>query len=219
MAYTLADLQSAVQDDLKDPSFNATRITRYLNYAQDAIFNTNLFKFCEKSVAGSLTIGEYTYDQQSDWQTTIGGIVYDPSNTSVRLILDENSYLDHRDFFDSYPAPDLNPNALPSHWTEFGDQVYFNCPVDKTYTFKQRYYREAVDLTSPDDVPDVPKAFRELLEFYADHRSEKYRGNHDIAATYLQEFEDGLESMMLRFAETTQIGPVIMRNARSRIHV
>lgn len=219
MAYTLADLQSAVQDDIKDPSFNATRISRFLNYGQARVFNTHMFKFCEKANSSTLSISSSTVTQQADWQSTIGGMLYDPANTSAQFSLDEDSYLDHRDFFDTYPAPDLNPNARPSYWTEFGKTIYFNCPVDKAYTFRQRYYRRPTDMAAPTDVPDVPQEFRELLELYADHRAEKYRGNHDIAATYLQEFEDGLEAMVLRFAETTQIGPVIARNARSRIDV
>lgn len=218
MAYTTLDLQNAVIDDLKDPSFSATRVLRYLNYGQLVIFNTHMFKFCEKSVSGALTIGVYTYAQQTDWQSTIGGVVYDPSNTGTRFILDEKSYLDHRRFFELYPAPDLNTSAMPSQWTEFGSQVYFNCPVDKTYTFKQRYYRVPTALSAASSVPDVPEAFREALELYADYRSEKYRGNHDIAATYQQSFEDELENMALRFSETTQIGPTVMRSNRTRVN-
>lgn len=217
MAYNLLSLQTAVQDDLGDTAFNTTRITRYLNYGQQAIFNTHMFRFCEKSVSGALTIGKYTYNQQDDHQSTIGGILYNPTSTSSQLVLDEDNYLAHREFFDRFPAPELQTNNMPSYWTEFGNQIYFNCPVDVAYTFKQRYFCVPVDIT---DVvaPTVPVSFRELLELYADFRSEKYRGNHDIAGTYKQAFDDELENMVLRYAEATQLGPVVMGSNRIRIN-
>lgn len=215
MAYILLDLQAAVQDDLKDPSFSATRILRYLNYGQLAIFNTHMFRFCEAAISGALTVGKYTYDQQANHQSTIGGVLVDPMDSTRRLIIDEDSYLPHREFFDLYPDPSTQTNAMPSYWTEFGSQFYFNVPVDKLYTFRQRYFKVPAALSASTDVPSVPEAFRELLELYADYRGEKYRGNHDIAATYKQEFEDGLENMVLRFANPTQVAPARMKQYRT----
>jgi len=219
LSYTLLDLQSAVQDDLKDSSFSTSRITRYLNYGQLVIFNTHMFRFCEESVQGPLTIGSYAYSQQSNHQQTIRGVVYDPSNTGQRFTLDETTYIAHRQFFEQYPAPDLEASGFPGAWTEFGQLIYFNCPVDDEYTFKQRYFRVPTSMSAPTDVPDVPEAFRELLELYADYRGEKYRGNHDIAATYKQEFDDGLENMVLRYGEATQIGPTQIPTARKRVEL
>lgn len=198
MAYTVTDITAAVVDDLGDPSFSSTRILRYLNRGQDVIFNTHQFKFCEKAVVGDLTIGEHTYDQQTDHQATIGGALIDNDTDQHVFILDEDSYMSHREFFRLYPNPDGNENGVPIHWTEFGDQVYFNCPVDDTYSFRQRYYRNATELTAGSDIPEVPRTFRDALEFYALYRAEKYRQNHDVAATYKQDFEDELENMVLR---------------------
>ncbi len=217
MAYTLTDLTSAVQDDLKDPSFSTTRIHRYLNYGQDAIFNKHMFRFCEKIVSGTLTVSSYAYDQQSDHQATIGGVLIDPVDTAKFFVLNDASYMPHRQFFELYPNPATNTAGMPSNWTEYGNEILFNCPADKAYTFKQRYFRKATDMTLDADVPDVPQSFRELLELYADYRSEKYRGNHDIAATYKQDFDDGLEDMVLRYAEGQQNGPVQMPSARTWI--
>src|SRR3569833_3798837 len=129
MAYTLSDLQSSVQDDLKDSSFSTDRISRYLNAGQADIFNTHLYKFCEKRISGSLTIGEYTYGQQLDHQSSIGGVLDDPSNTGSRFILDENSYLPHRDFFDQYPAPEIQTFVLLCVWSVFGVLLFFFCFV------------------------------------------------------------------------------------------
>lgn len=217
MAYNTLDLQTSVQDDLKDASFSMTRILRYLNYGQQTIFHTHMFRFCEKSVSGSLTIGRYTYDQQTDHETTIGGSLVDPANAARLFTLDDDTYLAHREFFARFPDPSLNPNGMPAYWTELGTQLYFDRPVDVAYTFKQRYFRTPTTLTTDAQVPDLPVAFREILELYALFRAEKYRGNHDIAGTYKQDFDDGLENMVLRYAEATQVGPTVMGSNRVRI--
>lgn len=215
MAYTYTDLQTSVQDDLKDPSFSTTRIGRYLNRGQDAVFNTHMFRFTEKMVSGTLTIGEYAYDQQADHQATIGGVLIDETNNNV-FVLNDESYMGHREFFELYNDPATRSAGMPERWTEFGNEVLFDKPVNKAYTFKQRYFRTPTELTTGAQVPDVPASFRELLEFYALYRSEKYRGNHDVAATYKQDFEDGLETMVLRFSEVQQAGPVVMSSNRIR---
>lgn len=218
MAYNLGDISATVQDDLKDPSFSLTRIDRYVNRGQDAIFNTHMFRFCEKMVSGALTIGEYAFDQQDDHQATIGGVLIDESNGNA-VVLNGDNYLGHRDFFERFPDPSAYDNGTPQFWTEYGSEILFDKPVDKAYTFKQRYYRTPTTLTVAADVPDVPESFRELLEFYALYRAEKWRGNHDIAATYKQDFEDGLENMVLRFSEVQQAGPVQMGSNRVRVEL
>jgi hypothetical protein len=216
MPYTVASIIAAVQDDLKDPSFSSTRILRYINRAQERIFNNRMLKFTETSVTGALTIGEHTYEQQSNHQATIGGVLIDTSDDTVALTLDKDSYIPHRQFFDEYPAPELSDNARPTAWTEYGDQLYFNCPVDKAYSFTQRYYKTPAELTADANTPEVPAAFREILELFCLYRAEKYRGNHDVASTYMQDFEDALEAMTKRFAAPTQVAPARIRQRRVR---
>jgi hypothetical protein len=216
VAYNVLDLTSAVQDDLGDSSFSTTRILRYLNRGQQLIFNTHLFDFTEKSVVGNLTTGEYTYDQQDDHQSTLGGSVIDSNDTSRRMYIDEESYLESDVFFERFPDPSLETSSFPTFWTEFGRQVYFNCPVDSTYSFTMRYYRFPTELTDNTSVPEVPESFRELLEYYAIYRSEKYRGNHDVAMTYKQDFEDGLESMVVRYTGNS-VAAYTMKQTRVRV--
>lgn len=217
MAYNLQDLQSAVVDDLKDPSFSLARITRYLNYGQLAIFNKRMLKFTQKPVTSTLTIGAYTVNQQTDHQSTIGGALVNASNVVV-FELSAATYQPHGEFFENYPAPNVLPNACPSAWTEFGSQIYFNAPVDKAYTFNQRYYRIPTTLANPADVPTAPEAFRELLELYAEFRAEGYRGNHDIAKVLEGQFDQGLEDMTIRFGAMTSVAAPVMRGATRRVN-
>jgi hypothetical protein len=218
MSYNLGALSAAVQDDLKDPNFSLTRIDRYVNRAVEAVFNTHMFRFCEKLVTGALTIGEYAYDQQSDHQATIGGVIIDETNGNL-VVLNADNYLGHREFFEQYPDPSSNSRGMPSVWTEFGDEIIFDKPCAKAYTFKQRYYRHPAELVNATDVPEVPRPFRQVLEDHAKASCEKYRGNHDVAALYKQDFEDGLENMVLRFSEVQQAGPVVVGSNRNRVEL
>ena len=217
MSYILLDLQTTLQDDLKDPNFSASRLTRYLNYGQLWIFNTHSFRFCQKSVSGALTIGNYEYNQQTDHQTTIGGVLIDPANVKRVFELNNTTYKPHREFFELIPDPSSVTAAMPSMWTEYAGQIYFNCPVDKAYTFNQRYYRVPVSLVNATDVPTVPESFRELLELYAQFRAEGYRGNRDVAIMIEGQMNNLLESMVLRYSPATSVGPVKMRGARVRV--
>jgi len=218
MPYTGTDLISAVQDDLKDASFSSTRILRYLNYGQNTVANTFRFKFWQTSFTQILTIGVTTVAQQSNHENTISGVLVDPANTATRFKLNRDTYLDNDTFYEQFPDPTTEKSGMPVFWTEYGDMVVFNCPIDKAYSYTQKY-RKLPTVIAAGTTPDVPEAFRELLELYAVSRAEKYRGNHDIAATYKQDFEDGLEAMNIRYAMNIEDGPVFMPSNRTYIEL
>lgn len=217
LAYNLLDLTTAVQDDLKDQSFSSTRIRRYLNHGQKVIFNTHFFDFCAKSYTGALTLASNTLAQQADHQITIDITLVDPTNTNQRVVLNRENYMLPDEYFATYPYASTYTSRMPSVWTEFGGLIYFDVPADQAYIFIQRYYRIPTDMEGSDSVPDVPSVFRELLELWADYRAEKYRGNHDVAATYKQEFEDELEQMAIRYSTGTMDGPVSYMSSRVRL--
>lgn len=217
MAYNLLDLTTNVQDDLKDPSFSATRIRRYINHGQRVIFATHDFRFTEKQYTGALTLNDTFLTQQTDHENTILLNLIDPVNAQQVYRYDESNYQAYRDFFNDNPNVTAQTSNVPSSWTEFGNKLYFSTPVNKAYIVQHFYYRIATPLVADSDVPDVPETFRELLEMWADYRAEKYRGNHDVAATYKQEFEDELESMAIKFSPTTGMGPTIARQTRRHV--
>ena len=193
-------MTSSVQDDLHDSSFSSSRIHRYINRGQELIFNTHLFKFCEEVYSDSASAAASTIAQQADHQATMQFVLTSQSNTDQHYVFGTKKFMQSEAFFEKYPLPANNTAGVPVNWTEFGGTIYLSCPLDDTYTFTQRYYRIPTELSGASDVPDVPSTFRDLLETYALYRSEKYRGNHDIAATYRQDFEDGLENMAIRFS-------------------
>lgn len=216
MAYDASDLISSIKDDLKDQSFNETRLLRYLNQGQRKIFNTHLFDFCRTAVSGTLAAGEYGFEQQPDRQITIGGALTDPADPDKTFVMNSLNRIDSEDFWVRYPNPGSNDPGLPCTWTEYGNAIYFDRPLDKVYNFVQRYWVAPSELTivTPTNIPLVPETFRELLEEYAKFKAEKYRGNHDIAATHLQAFEDGLEDMNIRLNGAAKL--VVGRKRRVR---
>lgn len=216
MAYTVSDLTSAVRDDLKDSSFSSARILRYLNRAQQVVFNTRYFKFCEKAFTDTLNQGDFYITEESDHQATIGGALID-SDDLTRFTFTQDNYLPHREFFASFPAPDNETENVPAYWTEYGQLIYFSCPLDDDYSLRLRYYRWPDELDGDNDVPTVPEPFREALELFCLYRAEKYRGNHDVAATYKQDFEDELEAMAMRYSAPTQVSAsrVVQRRVRT----
>lgn len=217
MAYNLLDLTTNVQDDLHDSSFSSTRIRRYLNHGQRVVFGTHDFKFCEKKANDSLTTADTTLTLPADHENTIKLVLFDPADDQQWYQFDEDNYLNPRDFFEIYPKASAYDNNVPHQWTEYGGVLYFDVPVNKDYDYTIWYYRTATPMSADSDVPDVPETFRELLEMWACYRGEKYRGNHDIAATYKQEFEDELENMAIKFSPGTGIGPTIARQTRRRV--
>ena len=39
--------------------------------------------------------------------------------------------------FEQNVDPAINTPGLPTQWTEFGNQIYFDRPADKAYQFRQ----------------------------------------------------------------------------------
>lgn len=216
MSYKLLDAISNVQDDLKDSSFSVTRIRRYLNHGLRVIFATHDFKYSEELYSNSLSISDTTLTLPLDHESTIKIVLFDPSDNRNFYVFDEKNFVNPRDFFSDYPKASAFTSGLPSCWTEYGGLTYFNLPVDKAYDYSIWYHRYPTALSGNDDVPELPESYCGLLELWADYRGEKYRGNHDIAATYKQEFEDELESIAIKHASIID-GPTITRQTRVRV--
>lgn len=213
LAYQLSDLIAEVQRRANDTSFSSTEITDFLNDTQREVVARHTFPFMEKVVDGPLTVGEATYDQQTDHDVTLDSYLIDPSDTTQVWGL---RYIPSDEFFTHYPNPDAQSNSMPTAWTQFAGNITFNCPPDDTYTFRQRYYKTPTELSATTDVPSVPQRYREVLVRGALSRLEERRDNFDFAAIHKNEFEQLLQDMALRlipqqFGQASQL-----RTARSR---
>jgi hypothetical protein len=217
MAYNLLDLRSRTRAKIKDSSYSATTIDGFINDAICEIADLYPWVYLQKLFSDALTVGVHTHDQQSDHQTTSKLILVHPTQTT--------SYWDitkyrkpWEQFFEAYPAPDQLDNSQPLYWTEYANQIYFDCPANLAYILRQFYQKVPTELTSDSDVPELPQNFREAIVLGASYRCEEERDNYDIAAVLQNRFNDRVSDLITRFANDTMAGPdtVVMPVAWNR---
>jgi hypothetical protein len=206
MAYNLLTLRNLVRAKIKDTSYSAATIDGFINDAQTEIADLYPWKYFQKVVSGALTVGEYTYEQQDDHQTTEQLILIHPTDAGSYWNLTKR-YLPEKTFFDLYPNPESQDDAQPYSWTEYGDQIYFNCPVNLAYILRQYYRKLPTELSNDLDVPELPQNFREALVLGAAYRCEEERENYDIAAVLQNRFNDRVGDLINRHSNTTLTGP------------
>lgn len=205
MAYNLLDLRTRVRAKIKDSAYSASTIDGFINDAIVEIADVYPFKQFQKVVSGALTVGEYVYAQQSDHQTTNKLVLVNVAGTAGLDITED--YMNSEEFFEEFPAPDVHDNSFPAFWTEYGNQIYFNCPVDAAYELRQFYQKIPKELSADADVPELPQNFREAIVLGASYRCEEERGNYDIAAVLQNRFNDRVGDLILRFANDTIAAP------------
>lgn len=206
MAYNLLDLRSRVRTKIKDSSYSAATIDGFINDAIVEIADLYPWFYFQKLVAGSLTAGDYTYEQQSDHQVTTKLIIVHPTNSQTHWDITE--YRKPWDeFFNVWPAPDTLDRSQPVYWTEYGNQIYFNAPVDLAYVLRQFYQKVPTELTSDLGIPELPQNFREAIVLGAAYRCEEERDNYDIAGVLQSRFNDRVSDLIMRLANETMTGP------------
>lgn len=206
MSYNLLDLRSRVRTKIKDSSYDADTADGFINDAIVEIADLYPWTYFQKVVSGALTVDEHTYEQQSDHQTTTRLVIIHP--TTVTSNWDITKYRKtHDEFFDLWPAPENLDSSQPHYWTEYGNQIYFNCPVNLTYTLKQFYQKLPTELTADGDIPELPRNFREAIVLGASYRCEEERQNYDIAGVLQNRFNDRVSDLIMRLANDTLVGP------------
>jgi hypothetical protein len=215
MAYDLLDLRTRVRAKIKDSAYTAATADGFINDAIVEIADLYPWTYFQKVVSGALTVDEHTYEQQDDHQTTAKLVIIHPTNTT--------SYWDitkyrktWEEFFDLFPSPEALDSSQPHYWTEYGNQIYFNCPANLAYTLKQFYQKIPTEITADADVPELPQNFREAIVLGASYRAEEERGNYDIAAVLQNRFNDRVSDLIMRLANDTMTGPdaVVMPGQR-----
>lgn len=206
MSYNLLDLRSRVRTKIKDSSYSAATIDGYINDAIVEIADLYPWVYFQKVVSGALTVGEHTYEQQDDHQTTTKLILLHPTTTTSHRDLTKYRK-PWEDFFNTFPAPDTLDNSQPIYWTEYGDQIYFNCPANLAYLLRQFYQKIPTELSADADIPELPQNFREAIVLGASYRCEGERDNYDIKAVLQNDFGDRVSDLMMRFPNDTMAGP------------
>lgn len=207
MAYNLLDLRSRVRTKIKDSSYSAATIDGFINDTIEEIAGLYPFKYFAKlDTSGTLTVGNSTYTNPADHQSTVRFILVHPTTPTSHW--DITKYRkDNDEFFDLWPAADTLNNSQPTYWTEYGNKNYFNCPSNLAYIVRQHYQRLPTELSADADVPDLPRSFREAIVLGASYRCEEERDNYDIAAVLQNRFNDKTSDLIMLQANDTMSGP------------
>lgn len=207
MAYNLLDLRSRVRTKIKDTSYPAATIDGFINDAIEEIAGLYPFKYFAKlDTSGVLVVGDNTYTNPADHQSTARLILVHPTTDTTHW--DITKYRKKNDeFFDLWPAPDTLDNSQPVYWTEYGNKIYFDCPSDLAYVVRQHYQRFPTELDDDADVPDLPRNFREAIVLGASYRCEEERDNYDIAGVLQNRFNDKVSDQIMAQANDTMTGP------------
>lgn len=207
MAYNLLDLRTRVRTKIKDSSYSAATIDGYINDAIVEIADLYPWIYFQEVSSRSLTLHSSTITQPTDHQSTTKLVLIHPTQTT--RFWDITKYRKvWEEFYDIYPAPENTTTySQPIEWTEYGNQIQFNCRADLAYTLKQFYQRTPTELSANADVPDLPQNFREAIVLGASYRCEEERGNYDIATVIENRFGTKTGDLIMRFANDSMSGP------------
>lgn len=197
MAYQLSDLISEVQTKGKDPSFDSSLITYYLNDTQADVLNKRFYSFMETSEAPTLSVNDTTHAYPADLQTVLEVRLTDPDSTTTYYT---PQYLPHRQFFDLYPDITGYSAASPFNYTDYGRVLNWSSKLDKAYVLYLRYVKRVTPLVDSADVPQIPQEFKEILVRGALAGIEEYRDNFDIAAVHRRRIEELTEDLTMRYS-------------------
>lgn len=203
MTYQLSGLITEVRTRAKDPSFDDSLITSFLQETQDEVLNRSRFPFMEESVSDTATQSSMTYELDYDIDVILTLTITDPDTSSdVKL-----TYLPFQRFDEEFVNRANTGESTPVYWSHFDNEIHFQAPLDKNYGITLRYTKTPILLENPNDVPDIPARYKQLLLRGAMARVEEYRGNFDIAGLHERKVEELAEDMLVRLTTRQLTSP------------
>ena len=194
-AYTLKTLIDEVIDEAKDSSLSRPRVARYIRQTHDSVLGHHRFKFNEDVLAETLSAASTDYEYDCDHQQIIQVVLSHISLTAPA----EPTYLTPDEFFERYPTPATLTQGMPLHYTDYGNKLYWSCPLNLNYTHGMRYQRAPRRLVDEKDTPEIPVEFGDILFEGGMAGVERYRENHDIAAIHDRRVEARSEDFLGRY--------------------
>jgi hypothetical protein len=196
MTYNVSDLVASVRKRAKDPTFDEDLIIEFMQSKQDALLNHNRFPFMETSETENISASSLDLELDSEIDVLLDLKLIDADTNNVIT----PGYLPFGQFQELYESPETSSVATPYQFTSFSNILYWNAPVDKSYTLKMRYIRTPIRFTSGLVVPDVPERYKEILIRAGLAGVEEYRENFDIAAVHERKIEELTEDMLMRLS-------------------
>ena len=209
MEYNLLNIRNQViNDKLDDPMFEPDVVDRFINTAQRWIFNQFELPFTEGRFSGVIAANQTVFEFPKDVQVPQSLVI--TTGDEQKDISD--NYVLFRQFFKSFPKPEVNAASNPTYWTSHAGKLYLSQPTDKAYQLDTFYIKKPSLLVDDTDVPEVPEEFQELLVLGAYSRVLKRNEDWDMAAIVDTEIDNEISMLNNRYGFRIQHGAVKMKN-------
>ena len=218
MAYNTGNLISQVQTRVRDTGFSSSTILQLINDTQNDVFNEYNFPFMQTAATFVLTV--------NDEDITSGVGLPDNYSLAQHLTITSNGHesnlpiVDYRWVEENYPDPNDSahyPSGVPQFAFYANGTINVFPAPNADYSVILSYRKKATELTSDDDVPEIPSEFGELLVVGAAYRVMQIKDNYDIAGVLQNKYDEILQKMAVRY-NRVQIGqPKQMRINRRAV--
>lgn len=206
MAYTAGDIVTRVQQRIRDTGYSSTEIKGFINDTVNDVFNEYRLPFMETSQTYTLTANVSDITNGSGLPTNyVQALDLTLTSAGRERVL---QYMDVRDIDNIYPDPDdttAHPANQPTKWYFYADTIKVYPVPNEAYTVSLRYFKKPTELSSDDDVPEIPSEFRELLVVGAAYRVMQVKDNYDQAAILQNKYDEILQKLVVKFSQP-QVG-------------
>ena len=212
MAYNLTSIITKVRQRVRDTGYSTSEITNYINDTQNDVFNEYNLRFMQDTQNYTVTVDVA--------DITNGSGLPAHYVQAIQLLLTTEGLektIEYRDFSlieQEHPDPaDItrNPAGVPMYWYIFDDTINLYPAPAEAYTLTLKYAKKPTELTSGDDVPEIPSQFEELLVSGAAYRVLQVKDNYDQASIHQNKYDEILQKFVVRYS-TPQIGTPMRMN-------
>lgn len=218
MAFTLGGITTRVQQRVRDTGFSSSEIHSYINDAQRDIFNEYRLPFMETTQNYTLTSGVSDITDGNGLPTNFVqaiDIFLTTSGKESRL-----EYKDIREIDQDYTDPDdttRHTSSVPKYYYYYAETIKVFPVPDDAYTLTLRYFKSPTELSSNDDVPEIPSEFEEILVMGAAYRVMQVKDQYDIAAIMQNKYDELLQKLVVRYSQGQVGKPIVMRINRNAL--
>lgn len=201
MAYDLVTLVSRVQKRIRDTGYSSAEIIEAIDDAQNDVFNEYRLRFMRTSQNYTMAVGVADIANGAGLPTNLSEAISLSDTTSGQPQTIE--YIDYDLLEELYPDPQdstLYANGQPLYW-------YWDGPLIKTfpapaaaYTMKLRFWKSPTELTTGNQVPEIPAPFKEVLLSGAAYRIFQVKDMYDIAGVHQNKYDEILAKLVMRYA-------------------
>ena len=218
MAYTVGNLVDKVQKRVRDTGFSSTTIIELLNDTQNDVFNEYTFPFMQTSQNYVLTAN----DEDITSGTGLPADYVTAQHLTITTSGRESNvpFVDFRWIEENYPDPTdttRNPAGVPRYAYFANGTVNVHPVPNEAFNVTLSYRKKPTELSSENDVPDIPAEFEEMLVLGAAYRVMQIKDNYDIAGVLQNKYDEILQKLAVRYNKNQVGAPKIMRINRRAV--